>query len=406
MAVVTRRRAALVAAALVLSARGAQAQTVTAAATVNPRVLLGTSALLVTAVLSLLYFYRPRLYIRYWLLGWVLAALSPFLIAHRYTTSKAADGMYGLSQFAGILSALVFVVSADAYRTKPGLRTGYAVVLLPVLIWFALAPVGLHAAAVHAPGHLMIAAGFMAAGLAYVHLGRDARLLGAALVGAMMIAFALAHVWWAFETPDSMGLSDRATLLNLALYLAMALGMQLMTFEDMTYELRLANKRLEAAQGELRDVAARDALTGCRNRRFFDEIINREIKRHRRYGIPLSMLFIDVNRFKAINDTLGHEEGDRVLQRVAAFLVRNVRDADYVVRWGGDEFLILISCRLAEAKWKAAALKAAFTRSETATLPAGVGLSVGCAEVAADTEDVMEVLKMADERMYEDKRGA
>jgi diguanylate cyclase (GGDEF)-like protein len=395
--------AALILIAFVVDA-GAQAPAA-AATSLNPRVLLGAAALLITGLLVLLYFYRPRLYIRYWILAWTLAAASPFLIAYRYTNPAAANAMYGLSQFVGILSALVFVVSADAYRTTPRLRRGYAVVLLPVLIWFALAPLGMDRSTVRAPGHLMIAGGFSAAGFAYLALVRQTRLLGAAVVGTMMLAFALANTWWALDGHTSIGLSDRSTFLNLALYLAMALGMQLMTFEDMTYELRLTNRRLETAQGELQDLVTRDALTGCRNRRYFDDVINREIQRHRRYEIPLSLLFIDVNRFKAINDTLGHEEGDRVLQRVAAFLVRNVREADYVFRWGGDEFLILISCAFAEAERKAAELKTEFTRSETATLPAGVGLSVGYAEVTPEAADIMAIVKLADEGMYRDKRG-
>ena len=206
--------------------------------------------------------------------------------------------MYGLSQFVGILSALVFVVSADAYRTKPQIPRHYVHVLLPILIWFALAPIPLGARVVHAPGHLMIAACLTAAGLAYVSLTRHTRLLGAAVVGAAMILLAGANASWAFSAQGSSGLPDRFTFLNLALYLAMALGMQLMTFEDMTYELRVTNRRLESAQDELRELVTRDALTGCRNRRFFDEVINQEIQRHRRYGIPLSLLFIDVNRFK------------------------------------------------------------------------------------------------------------
>jgi diguanylate cyclase (GGDEF)-like protein len=396
--------AALLATAHAVDAR-AQAAALATAGGLNPRVLLGAVALLVTGLLLLLYFYRQRLYIRYWILGWILAAVSPFLIAHRFSNEKAGDAVYGLSQFVGILSALVFVISADAYRTKPRLRRGYAAGLLPVLIWFALAPLGMHAVAVHLPGHLMIAGGFAAAGVAHLALMRQTRLLGAAVVGAMMLVFALANGWWAFGEPTSLGLSDRATFLNLALYLAMALGMQLMTFEDMTYELRLANRRLESAQGELRDLVTRDPLTGCRNRRFFDEVIAREIQRHRRYRIPLSLLFIDVNRFKAVNDTLGHEAGDRVLQRVAAFLVRSVREADDVFRWGGDEFLILISCPLVEAERKAIELKFAFAEEDAATLPPGVGLSVGCAAVTPEATDIMAIVKRADAMMYQDKRG-
>jgi diguanylate cyclase (GGDEF)-like protein len=148
-----------------------------------------------------------------------------------------------------------------------------------------------------------------------------------------------------------------------------------------------------------------DALTGCRNRRLFDLDIHRAVERHRRYDIPLSMLFVDIDRFKAINDTLGHEAGDRVLQQVAAFLVHNVREADYVFRWGGDEFLILISCTEDEALDKGTDLQAAFAASdEAAALPAGVGLSVGCAEVPGDADDVMAIVNIADERMYVNKR--
>src|SRR3954464_6739357 len=106
--------------ALTAHAADASGQTVvTTAATLNSRVLLGAAALLVTGLLFLLYFYRPRLYIRYWVLAWILAAASPLLLAHRYTTLKAVEGIYGLSQFVGVLSSLVFVLSADAYRTKP-----------------------------------------------------------------------------------------------------------------------------------------------------------------------------------------------------------------------------------------------------------------------------------------------
>jgi hypothetical protein len=140
--------AALILIAFVVDA-GAQAPAA-AATSLNPRVLLGAAALLITGLLVLLYFYRPRLYIRYWILAWTLAAASPFLIAYRYTNPAAANAMYGLSQFVGILSALVFVVSADAYRTTPRLRRGYAVVLLPVLIWFALAPLGMDRSTVRA----------------------------------------------------------------------------------------------------------------------------------------------------------------------------------------------------------------------------------------------------------------
>lgn len=375
------------------------------ATAVQPRLLSGIAALIVTGLLLLLYFYRRRLYILYWIAGWLITAASTFLTSYTYPYQMLGWFAYGMSQFLGIISALVFVISADAYRTRPHLRRGYAFVLLPIFIWFALAPLPLGPPAVFAPGHLLIAGGLGAAGLAHLALVRQTRMLGAAVVGTMLLAGGVANVWLALVArhPDSPAVT-RIAFLSLALNMVMALGMQLMTFEDMTYELRTTNRRLESAQWELRQMVTTDGLTGCRNRRFFDQVINREVQRHRRYRIPLSMVFVDVDRFKVINDTLGHEAGDRVLQQVAAFLVRNVREADYVFRWGGDEFLVLISCTEEEAARKARDLQEAFAATETRALPPGVGLSIGCAEVPNDASDVMVLVKIADERMYENKR--
>jgi diguanylate cyclase (GGDEF)-like protein len=247
-----------------------------------------------------------------------------------------------------------------------------------------------------------------AAGAAYLMLLRHARMLGAAIVGGSLILIAASHVWIVLVIPSPDAPAATSTLLFMMIpYLVSALGMQLMTFEDMTFELRRTNRRLETAQGKLRRMVITDPLTGCRNRRFFDEIIGRELQRHRRHGIPLSLLFVDIDRFKAVNDQLGHEAGDDVLRQVASFLLANIREADYVFRWGGDEFLILLSCNEHEARRRGAALQRDFANSsETASLPAGVGLSIGCAEVRAGHDNVMDLVKVADERMYENKRDA
>ena len=136
-------------------------------------------------------------------------------------------------------------------------------------------------------------------------------------------------------------------------------------------------------------------------------MIGRELQRRERHHTPLSLLFLDVDHFKAVNDTFGHETGDLVLRYVATFLEQNVREADYLFRWGGDEFLVLMSCHLDQAVQKGVELKAAFSASpETAKLPAGVGLSFGCTEVPDGTDDIMPLIREADQRMYEDKLAA
>ena len=375
---------------------------------VNPRVLAGGTAFSITGIHLLLYVYRRRSYILLWVGGWTAVASSMLLAAPSYPWPQAGHAIYGLSQFLAIVGGLVFVVSADAYRARPVRRRSHALLLGPMLIWFALAPLALGPVAVFAPGHLLIAGAMGAGGLAHLWLLRRAWLLGAAIVGAMLLVLAALNVWVAVvaQTPHG-ALAMRGMFIQLAIYLVMALGMQLMTFEDMTYELRAANRRLETAQAELRLMVTTDALTGCGSRRYFDEIIGRELRRHARYRIPLSLLFVDIDRFKAVNDTLGHEAGDRVLQSVAGFLLRQIREADYIFRWGGDEFLILISCTGERALEKGHELQAAFAASrEAASLPRGVGLSVGAVEVPVDTTDILPLVKLADERMYEDKRGA
>ncbi|MBE0478684.1 diguanylate cyclase, partial [Candidatus Aerophobetes bacterium] len=95
-------------------------------------------------------------------------------------------------------------------------------------------------------------------------------------------------------------------------------------------------------QKELKEQAIRDHLTGVYNRRYFSQIINKEIKRARRYNSPIVFLMIDINRFKEINDIFGHQTGDFMLQRVAKMLQEELRETDIIIRYGGDEFLVLL----------------------------------------------------------------
>ena len=373
---------------------------------IDARTLGGIATLLLAGLLSLLYVYRRRVYILCWVSGWTFTALALLIGALQLERPAVSAAAYGVSQFLAVIGALVFVLGADAYRSRFLFRREYLYILLPLLIWFGLAPIPLGMTAAFAPGHLLIAGAFAAAGLAHLALLREVRLLGAAIVGLAFLFTAGANIWLVLREPlTASSAVSRTTFVTMALDLVAALGMQLMTFEDMTYELRAANRRLESAQAELRHMVTTDPLTGCRNRRFFDDVIGREIKRHRRYEIPLSLVFVDIDRFKAINDSLGHEAGDRVLQRVAAFVTRRVRGADYVFRWGGDEFLILMSCTEQEAVRRATELQAGFAVSDDAKeLPSVVGLSVGCAEMPLAEDDIMAVVKNADDRMYANKK--
>lgn len=372
---------------------------------INPRLLVSTETAVIAGLLLLLYAYRRRQYILWWMWGWVLLSAATVVTIPAFSQQISAM-LFGAAQLLRIVAGLLFVVAVDAYRQKPTIKRGHGLLLLPVAIWFTLAPAGLDTFAVFAPGYVLIAATMAAAGVAHLLLARQVRLFGASVVGVLLLCNAGLNGW--FATLAGMPTGDTASIslmIRLVLYLLTALGMQLMTFEDMTYELQHSNRRLATAQDDLRQMVVTDALTGTRNRRFFNEVIGRELRRHRRYETPLSIVFIDIDRFKAINDTLGHDVGDRVLREVAAFLLKNIREADYVFRWGGDEFLVLMSCGEDEARRRARALQQAFDKSpHVADLPAGVALSIGCVEVPADAEDIMALVQTADERMYADKK--
>ena len=129
------------------------------------------------------------------------------------------------------------------------------------------------------------------------------------------------------------------------------------------------------------------------------------LEHHRRFHLLLSLLYIDVDRFKAINDTQGHAVGDRVLRHVADYIRHRFREADYVFRIGGDEFVVLISCGADEAEKRVHDLQREFHATLVeADLPLSLGLSVGIAQVSADASDLEHAIAQADERMYEDKR--
>jgi diguanylate cyclase (GGDEF)-like protein len=186
--------------------------------------------------------------------------------------------------------------------------------------------------------------------------------------------------------------------------LFVALAMHVLVFEDMTDALRRAHGALAQAHQEVKRLVITDPLTGCHNRRFFEEIERRELQRHRRYQAPLSVVFVDVNHFKQLNDTFGHDVGDQTLKAIGTLLRRHVRESDYVIRWGGDEFLLLVTCALPEAERKAGELRAAFEGARaSAGLPDGIGLSIGVAAVTTDAESLTDAIRKADHRMYEAK---
>ena len=376
---------------------------------INPRHALAFGAAIVACLLLLQFAHRRKPFILMWAAGWLLIAPAMLLVAGTYGNPMVGRLAVALSQLLGVYTAALFLWSADLFRQTGFLGANRLKLLIVVAAWFLVAALIFGSATVLVAGYLIAAIGLAGAGSMYAAVLIERRLIGAGMVAFVFLGLAISNVSTAFfvrRTGPATEFLFESLMVNAVLYTFGAFGMHLLVFEDMTYELRMTNRRLESAREELLQASITDPLTGCHNRRFLEQVMDRELQRHARFKLPLSLLFIDVDRFKAVNDALGHEAGDRVLQYVSRFLRRHIREADYVFRYGGDEFLALITCNGTEAQYKAALLKTTFDAApEAADLPPGIGLSVGSIEVPGGTTDLTPLIREADRRMYEDKAG-
>lgn len=153
-------------------------------------------------------------------------------------------------------------------------------------------------------------------------------------------------------------------------------------------------------------LANHDALTGLYNRRYFNEVFDNYLKRSIRYNISGALLFLDLDNFKYVNDTMGHQEGDRLIKEVARALTRIVRNADIIARIGGDEFAIVIQdidkqgvmdfCKDLNRRLNSVISPIAGKKGNTST-------SIGIAMFPLHGETVQELLANADIAMYQAK---
>lgn len=166
---------------------------------------------------------------------------------------------------------------------------------------------------------------------------------------------------------------------------------------------------LKQAQAELQRLARHDPLTGVANRYYFVERLEQALARSRRSGHPVALLYLDIDHFKRINDTLGHAAGDAVLREFAQRLREGVRDVDLAARLGGDEFVVVLEEAGAPEAAQAVAEKL-LGRMEApipieGMTPVRVGTSIGIAISGHDADDVESLLNKADSALYEAKHA-
>jgi diguanylate cyclase (GGDEF)-like protein len=163
---------------------------------------------------------------------------------------------------------------------------------------------------------------------------------------------------------------------------------------------------LERTEKIQRDLAIRDALTGLHNRRYFDMFLEQYGQVANRYAETYSIIFIDIDHFKSINDTWGHDTGDVVLEKMGELLSEIPRGGDLICRYGGEEFVMY----LPETTPANAAVFAERLRSRVADLKMdtdnlSITVSIGVSGVVKQVSKIIEVIKKADEALYKAKKA-
>jgi diguanylate cyclase (GGDEF)-like protein len=234
-----------------------------------------------------------------------------------------------------------------------------------------------------------------------------------AISGAFILAAPWNHMWWLAHIIFAIGFfvlsygivqAFRTTRSFSTIYsqeeLMTRLAEETRRTQSALLELKRTNQKLE-------HLATTDALTGCRNRRQFVERIEIEIARSGRDNPTFSLLSLDIDHFKAINDTYGHLAGDEILRGFAQMCREAVRPYDYVARVGGEEFMILLpETELNEAYEIGERLRWVVSNGEFKTKNGplkDITISIGATEFGRDGDTLEKLLRTADERLYRAK---
>jgi len=177
--------------------------------------------------------------------------------------------------------------------------------------------------------------------------------------------------------------------------------------------IKQLQERLRDAQRKLEEQSITDGLTGLKNRRFFDERLHEEFRRAQRYGDTLSLIMIDLDHFKDVNDRHGHQAGDVVLRDAAALIRASIRDPDICARYGGEEFAVILpkthmsgALAVAERIWKELGAKEYLLPQAGGPAKIRVTASIGIAFYPSKDISSGELLvRFADQALYNAKRG-
>jgi diguanylate cyclase (GGDEF)-like protein len=228
----------------------------------------------------------------------------------------------------------------------------------------------------------------------------------------LMVPLLYALVGWSLGGKYVVDAETQQTVEVAGILLAGVVGAMLTSYvrwRGMRIE-RAYSTHLEELSQRLRSLAYRDSLTDLYNHRYFHEQLGHEVERANRYGRAISVILMDLDHFKEVNDTYGHLVGDKLLAFIGQVISNQVRGADIAARYGGDEFAILLpDTPRDQAEVTARKLAKAISASRTyiGLLGTGVPLSAsfGVATCPDEARTVSELLQLADDRLYAAKDG-
>jgi len=172
-------------------------------------------------------------------------------------------------------------------------------------------------------------------------------------------------------------------------------------------ELRMKNKQLEELLDKVNYMAITDALTGLYNRRRFQDVLTGEFERTKRYKTPFTLIMLDIDHFKKVNDDFGHNTGDSVLKKVAKLILRSVREIDTAARFGGEEFMIVLpNTDGTNARIVAERMREAIASHKFTDIDRPITVSIGIAGMPDDrvtNEDQM--IRCSDIALYRAKQN-
>ncbi|MCH8504918.1 MAG: GGDEF domain-containing protein [Ectothiorhodospiraceae bacterium] len=343
---------------------------------------------------------------------WVWAVLWLAFTANDYVLLGASPGYFMLLAMRGIVSACLLGLIWLMWRKPVLLTDGYGLMTVSLIAWAGYCLLYF----LYPEDNLRTLLAVSIVLLVGLFVFIPNRVSTATVVAVFTVNGTVVSVRWIHDTPPALMLAI-ALIMLVPAATGLVVARRFQAAQRMMYallvETQQANTLLEQEirsrrelENELKRQATTDPLTGLHNRRSFEKHFHREMRRTRRTGNPLSLVVLDLARFKKVNDSYGHNVGDEALRSLARLLADEIREPDVCGRLGGEEFVVLLT----EAGKDQALLVAERLRTRIADTPINANghqlhltVTAGVAELLPWEDELAMLVQRADEALYAGK---